>query len=77
MINFTEYDRCPACKKKWINLVKEIGKKILRTPAGAIVCPKCGCLSIPKSQIPAMMAKIDSPIILPGDPGTGILKGGR
>jgi hypothetical protein len=77
MINFTEYDRCPGCKKKWINMKKEGSKKFLRIRDGAIICLRCGCLSIPKSWIHAMMAKINSPIILPDDPGAGILKGGK
>jgi len=63
-IQLTEFDRCPACKKKLINLQKErVG--FLRASCGAIVCSKCGCHFFPKSMVEAALRQAKSPILAP------------
>ncbi len=63
----TEYDRCPACRKKVrkMSLFKE-GKMMCILP-GVIVCERCGNLFVLKSTIPAAIAKLKRIIKLPGE----------
>jgi hypothetical protein len=62
-LKITEYDRCPACKKKTLILSKERGG-VLRATCGAVVC-KCGCHYMPQSLIDMCIKQAESPIIHP------------
>jgi len=69
----TQYDRCPACRKKVSNMVAS-GGKVMVMGGGVIVCPKCGNLFMLKSVVDIAMKQASSPILQPGTDGMNLLK---
>ena len=73
-IPISEYDRCPACKKKTINLLKEREGKMLMSQDGAFIC-SCGNHYTPKSMVGIMLERASSPIIRPDQIKSNIIQG--
>lgn len=69
----TQFDRCPACRKKVQNMV-ESGGRVIVMGGGVIVCPKCGNLFMLKSVVDIAMKQAQSPILQPGDEGMNLVK---
>jgi ribosomal protein L37AE/L43A len=65
-IQITQHDKCPACGKKLVNLLKERDNLLLCAPCGAVIC-QCGCHYEPKALIDAKLKRSRSSII----PATG------
>jgi hypothetical protein len=63
-IKITQHDRCPACGKKLVHLLKERDNILLMAPCGAVICV-CGCHYEPKQLIEAKIKRSQSPIIPP------------
>jgi hypothetical protein len=61
-IKITDFDRCPACHKRLVNLLKDRENLLLLAPCGAIIC-SCGCHYEPKALIEAKIKQSHSKII--------------
>lgn len=72
-LNPTQYDRCPACRKKVRNMV-ESGGKVMIMGGGVIICPRCGNLFMLKSVVDIAMKQASSPILQPGAEEMNLLK---
>ena len=63
-IQISKHDRCPACGRKLVNLLKDRNNILLTAPCGAIIC-SCGCHWEPRALIDAKLKQSRSPIISP------------
>ncbi len=66
-IAITDFDRCPACRKKCRTMLEELGNVLIRTKTGEVICIKCGSVFVPKSWITDIVKQAKSPIIQPGN----------
>lgn len=71
----SDYDRCPACRKKVKNMLLD-GGKVLILPNFQIVCSKCGNVFILKSLLVDLAKQASSPIVRPNAPEVGMLQRG-
>jgi len=63
----SQYDKCPSCKKKLVNLIKERNGQVLRLQCNAFLC-SCGNCYFPKSMVAIAVKRSQSPIVqLDGD----------
>lgn len=74
-IRFSEYDRCPGCKKKVANMAAE-KMDIVVLIFGAIVCPKCGSIFMTRETREEMLAESKRKIFFPGSRQEFIKPGG-
>lgn len=65
-MEYTEFDRCPACNKKVMNMVKS--GKVLTFGVG-VVCNKCGNIFVLKRTLDDLLKRSESMIVLPGQKG--------
>ncbi len=63
-IEISKHDRCPACGKKLVNLLRERDNILLLAPCSAIIC-SCGNHYEPKQLIEAKLKRSQSKIIPP------------
>jgi len=64
-LRYSVTDVCPACKKLVAHMFQEYGKLVHVGPM--VICVRCGCAFLPKSQIKHILEGSESRII---DPNT-------
>lgn len=65
---FSVMDECPACHKSCRTMSDEHGGKFIHIAGFLVVCSRCGCVFLPKSQIKHVFAGADNKIIDPNSP---------
>ena len=61
---FSVTDECPACKKTVKHMFDE-HKKLIHIGESLIICVRCGCVFMPKSQIKYVLEGAEHRIIDP------------
>jgi len=64
-LRYSVTDECPSCKKLVAHMFKEYNKLV--HVGNLIICVRCGCVFLPKSQIKHLLDGNESRII---DPNT-------
>ena len=67
-MRFSTTDACPACDKLCKHMASEHDGKIPNVGNLFVICIRCGCLFMPKSQVKYLFDKKESAIIDPSSP---------